>query len=599
MKHLRLFTLSLILVCSSAWANPQDAQITAVENGLLPANVFKGDQPWTLKERMEHYGVPGVGIAVIHDSKVVWFKTYGLADRETGEVANENTLFQAGSVSKPVAAFGALQMVEAGKLSLDTDVNSSLKSWKLPDNEFTADSKVTLRHLLSHTGGTTVHGFGGYAVTDDVPTEVQVLDGSGPANSAAVRVNKAPGEGFRYSGGGYTIAQLMMADVSGKPFEVLLDELLIKPTDMTLSTFQQPLPPALLKHAAAGVLPDGIAVAGKRHTYPEMAAAGLWTTAGDLALFAIEMQKALKGESKLMGKDMANTMTTPVDAGYALGWGIDKRGESGYFSHGGWDQGFCSQLTAHLEGGYGVVVMINSNHPAFMTEVVNAVAHTYDWDGYEANEILPVPEEMLSEYTGRYRYDASVSISVTSQHGKLFMNYPGAQPEELIYTGNDLFMRRERTTPVTFTHDEKGAESTVQFNFVLSDGEKQPHRRMADDEHLPGEILDTGTYANALAAFRAALKESPDEETLSEGYLNGLGLNSLEDNQAYAIKILQITTDLYPDSANTWDSLAYAYQQTGNKEKAIEHFRNALKRDPEFATALRGLAELESTAKTP
>ena len=139
----------------------------------------------------------------------------------------------------------------------------------------------------------------------------------------------------------------------------------------------------------------------------------------------------------------------------------------------------------------------------------------------------------------------------------------------------------------------------MQFNFVLSDGENQSHRCLADDEYLPGEILDTGAYAAALTAFRAALKESPNEETLSEGYLNGLGLNSLENSQAYAIKTLQITTDLYPDSANTWDSLAYAYQQAGNKEKAIEHFRNALKRDPEFATALRGLAELGSTAKTP
>ncbi len=251
MNQLRLFTIILFLTCSSSWASPQDEQITAVENGLLPANVFKGDQPWTLQERMEHYGVPGVGIAVIHDSRVIWFKTYGLADRETGEAANTNTLFQAGSVSKPVAAFGALQLVEAGKLSLDADVNSALKSWKLPANEFTADSKVTLRQLLSHTGGVTVHGFGGYAVGDDVPSVVQVLDGSGPANSAPVRVNKAPGDGFRYSGGGYTVAQLMMADASGKPFEVLLDELLVKPANMTLSTFQQPLATVCLCGASA------------------------------------------------------------------------------------------------------------------------------------------------------------------------------------------------------------------------------------------------------------------------------------------------------------------------------------------------------------
>ncbi len=156
-------------------------------------------------------------------------------------------------------------------------------------------------------------------------------------------------------------------------------------------------------------------------------------------------------------------------------------------------------------------------------------------------------------------------------------------------------MRRERTTPITFT----SADNVVQFNFVLDDGENQSHRRLADDEHLPGEILDTGKYADALAAYQAALKENPNEETLSEGYINGYALNSLEDSPAYSTKMLQINTDLYPDSANTWDSLALAYQRAGNNEKAIEHYRNALKRDPEFASALKGLAELEIMEDTP
>lgn len=591
MKLIQFLTLSLLAISSLTWAaTPEDGQIRAVENGLLPVTVFKGDKPWSLQERMQHYGVPGVGIAVIQDYKVAWYRTYGLADRETGEPVNAATLFQAGSVSKPVAAFGALQLVEADQLSLDGDINLTLVSWKLPNNEFTTNTKVTLKQLLSHTGGLTVHGFGGYAVGDTVPSVIQVLDGSGPANSDPVRVNKLPGEGYRYSGGGYTIVQLMMSDVAGKPFAPLMDKLLIKPINMSHSTFSQPLPPEWLKHAAAGVLPDGSAVAGKRHTYPEMAAAGLWTTADDLALFAIEMQKALKGESKLMSKDMAQTMTTPVDAGYALGWGISARGDTGYFSHGGWDEGFCTQLTAHLNNGYGVVVMINSNHPAFLSEVVNAVAHSYAWDGYQVNDVVPIPQDWLENYTGRYRYDAMQAISITNKAGKLFMAYSGGKPVELIYTGDGLFKRRERPSPITFTESDSGPV----FNFVLDSGDNQAHRRLADDEQLPGEILAKGKYDDALTSFRAALSAAPDEESLSEGYLNQFGLNSLADNQVYAIELLRINTALYPDSANTWDSLAYAYQQAGNKDKAIEHFRNALKRDPEFASALRGLAELEA-----
>ena len=225
-----------------------------------------------------------------------------------------------------------------------------------------------------------------------------------------------------------------------------------------------------------------------------------------------------------------------------------------------------------------------------MSEVVNAVAHTYNWDGYQAHEILPVPDGWIGKYTGRYRYDAVLAISVTSTGEKLFMSYPGGEPEELIYTGDELLMRRGRSTPITFSDSENGPS----FTFVLDSGDKRLHRRLADDERLPGEVLAQGRYDDALAAFRAALVAEPGEDSLSEQSLNNTGLSSLEDSQDFAIEMLRINTDLYPDSANTWDSLAYAYQQAGNREKAIENFRNALKRDPEFASALKGLAELET-----
>jgi len=190
--------MAITLVLSAAGVQASEIPpLTALENGLRPAVVFAGDQPWVLGDRMEHYGVPGVAVAVIMDYRVAGFRTWGLADRDTGEAATTSTLFQAGSISKPVSAFGALQMVESGQLSLDQDVNLLLKNWTLPDNEFTAETKVTLRQLLSHTGGLTVHGFLGYAPGLEVPTLVQVLDGSGPANSDPIRVDKTPGGEFR------------------------------------------------------------------------------------------------------------------------------------------------------------------------------------------------------------------------------------------------------------------------------------------------------------------------------------------------------------------------------------------------------------------
>jgi hypothetical protein len=379
----------------------------------------------------------------------------------------------------------------------------------------------------------------------------------------------------------------MMTDVTGKPFAPLMETLVIQPVGMSHSTYMQPLPPDWLAHAAAGVLPDGSDVPGKRHTYPEMAAAGLWTTAEDLALFAIEMQKALQGDSRLMSRDMAQTMTTPVDAGYGLGWGIRK---NRYFSHGGWDEGFCAELTAHLDEGYGVVVMINANQPQFMSEIQNAVALVYGWNGYEAHEELPVPADWPGKYTGRYRYDAVISIIITARDGKLFMGYPGDEPDALSYIGDGQFLRRDRISPIMFSDSENGPV----FNFVLDGGELQPHRRLADDEWLPGEILADGSYDDALAAFRAALSANPEEESLGERSLNSEALGTLAETPDYAIRLLRINTSLYPDSANTWDSLAYAYRRTGDRNKAIENYREALKRDPKLASALRGLAELKA-----
>jgi CubicO group peptidase (beta-lactamase class C family) len=591
----RLSTMFVLVLVSGSWADPSESErIADLENGLRPPVTIRGDQGWNIRDRMEHYGVPGAGVAVIHDYGVVWFKTYGLADRETGEPVKPTTLFQAGSISKPVAAFGALQMVAAGRLTLDGNVNDVLTTWKLPDNEFTADQKVTLTQLLSHTGGLTVHGFPGYAVGEPVPTLIQVLDGSAPANTPAIRVDKTPREGWRYSGGGYTIAQQMMIDAAGKPFPKLLDELVIAPLGMTHSTFQQPLPPDLLRHAAAGVLPDKSAVEGKRHTYPEMAAAGLWTTAEDLAIFAVEVQRALQGKGKLMSPQMAEKMVEPVVDHFGRGWGLSRRGDARYLRHNGWDEGFCAALVAHQDAGYGAAVMINSNHPDFMNEVVRAVAYAYEWGGYEAYEKMAVPEVALRKYTGRYRYNAELAFSIYREGDRLFLRYVGSAPEEMLYVGEGRFVRRERSAPITFTDGQGG----VQLGFVQSDGGLQTHPRLAENDKLPRELLAEGHYAAALAAYRAVLTENPEESAVSESYLNGRGLSYLDENVEHAIAILRIATDLYPESANTWDSLGSAYRQAGNTKRAIEYYRMALERDPEFPSAKKALAELEGGSKS-
>ena len=340
-----------------------EARIARVESGLLPAFVVAG-QPLPAKplsRRMAEMKTPGVSVAVINDGAMEWARGYGVTDTGTTTPVTAHTLFQAASVSKPVAALAALRLVEQGKLSLDEDVNLKLISWKVPENDFTKTEKVTLRRLLSHTAGLTVHGFGGYETGTPVPTIVQVLDGAKPANSAAVRVDVVPGKIWRYSGGGYTVAQQLMMDVTGRPFPDLMAELVLKPVGMDDSTYEQPLPEARRGAAASGHTSDGKILPGRYRTHPEMAAAGLWTTPTDLAKFLLEIEKARRGASSVLTQARALEMTTEQKLGYGLGLSLPGLGKIASFGHGGSNEGFKCQMTAYFEGGRGAVIMTNGD----------------------------------------------------------------------------------------------------------------------------------------------------------------------------------------------------------------------------------------------
>ena len=370
-----------------------------------------------------------------------------------------------------------LRWLKTDSLSLDGPVNDLLQTWKIPENDFTRATPVTLTHLTSHSGGLTVHGFPGYAVGRPVYRHwSRYWTGSSPANTPAIFVDQMPGESMRYSGGGYTVMQQLMIDVGEAEFPPLMDALVLAPLAMRHSTFAQPLPPALLENAAAGVLPDGTDVAGKRHTYPEMAAAGLWTTAYDLALFAADVQQALEGDGEVLSKAMATAMLEQVATGYGRGFALATRGGHPYFEHGGWDEGFCAQLTASRDAGVGVAVMINSNHPAFLSEVVNAVAATYDWPGYETLEQQPMPKAALTDYIGVYRYNEDMNITVSAEDGRLYMQYRNESPQELLHIGDNVFVRREREARITFTP----RDDTVDFEFIIGADARQTHERVSE-----------------------------------------------------------------------------------------------------------------------
>ena len=444
------------------------ARIARVEQGLLPTTRVQGRTytPVSIEQRMRTLGVPAVSVAVINDGRVEWAKAYGYADVETQRPATTATLFQAASISKPVAAIGALRLVEQGRFTLDEDVNARLRSWKLPTNALTAKQPVTLRLIMNHAAGTTVHGFPGYAPGSPVPSVPQLLDGTKPANTAAVRVDVEPGTRWRYSGGGTTIMQLLMTDVTGEPFPSLMRRLVLEPAGMSASTYEQPLPATRATEAATGYRSGARVVAGRYHTYPEMAAAGLWTTPTDLARLAIEIQRSFAGTSnKVLSREMTAAMLKRGVGGHGLGPSVDFDGDSLRFGHGGANEGFRAMWTAFATRGQGAVVMTNSDDGmAIAGDILQAIGREYGWPGSRPRVITPLAlaPDAMREYTGRYDLPSSdFQVMISVDDGRLIATRPGAAPFELVPTQSNVFAPTIDAPPFVFQRDSSGAVTNL------------------------------------------------------------------------------------------------------------------------------------------
>jgi CubicO group peptidase (beta-lactamase class C family) len=448
---LRMFLSLLCLAATAAdcAAAPPDV-IASMQRSVSPPLVIRGEHrvPVSLRQRMAQLNIRAVSIAVIRNGKLDWARAYGYADREWKIRATPDTLFQAGSISKPLTALAALQRVEAGTLDLDRNVNDYLKTWKLPDNKFTAVRKVTVRNILNHTAGLTVWGFPGYTRSVGSLSTVDVLDGKG--NTAPIRVWKEPDQSWRYSGGGYTILQLLLCDQSGLPFATLMRDAVLKPLDMSHSTYEQPLPEALRAMAAAGYRRNGSKVDGDWHVYPEMAAAGLWTTPSDLAKYVSAIQKANRGDTRLLSSQLTRAMLTPGMNNDGLGLMISEDGLR--FGHGGADEGFQADMTGFLDGRAGVVIMTNSDNGGRLAqELMLTLGKLYGWEGMQPVElsVAEVPATTLDSLTGTYatptgRDDGTtMDIEISRKDDTLVASYNGVTLT-LLPESDRKFFDRER-----------------------------------------------------------------------------------------------------------------------------------------------------------
>jgi len=408
---------------------------------------------------MDHYDVPGVSIAVIDNGEIKWAKGYGIANTIEGQEVLTKTLFQAGSISKPLAALSVLKLKEDGKIELDEDVNNYLIDWKIQENDFTKDEKVTLRRLLTHSAGMTVHGFPGYQQTDSFPSIEAVLNGKG--NTAAIYVDTIPGSLWRYSGGGYTVMEKLVEDISGLPFEEYMAKNILLPMGMENSTYEQPLPSNLHASASAAYDNKGELIEGLWHNYPEQAAAGLWTTPIDLAKYCIEIQKVLAGKADgILTQETVRMMLTKHKNDWGLGPSLTWDADSLRFQHGGKNAGFTNDMMAFAHRGNAIIIMTNAdNGGKLIGEILRSVSQYYSWGISHPRMVdtVELPLERLSLLAGQYKLDFQVPgigdylIGVELKNDMLYIADPNDNNTIRLAALNDsMFIDLEKGDEIKF-----------------------------------------------------------------------------------------------------------------------------------------------------
>jgi CubicO group peptidase (beta-lactamase class C family) len=475
------------LVLTFAVDETEEHLITALMSRPKPRDITSLDE---VDDLLEYHGAAGLSAAVILNGEIAWARGWGVTDSSAPSPITPETILQCGSISKPVAALGALQMVDEGLLDLDTDINEMLRSWKVPSlNGW--QPFITVRSLLTHTAGLTVWGFPGYEPGSKIPTLVEVLNGEG--NTPAIRSEALPGLMWRYSGGGFCVLQQVMIDVSEKAFPDLLRERILEPLGMMDSTFEQPIPKSLEGRAATGH-EGGKPVGGRWHIYPEMAAAGLWTTPSDLGRFLLGVAASKSGQQgAVVSEQTANQMLTGHEVAPGMGLGLMTGGteKTPTFGHGGANAGFMGRIVSSHNASLGLAALSNSNEGA--AAIGDLMRFLADDNGepellsqgsmgeeaqqgmmrakpIEHREAAEIHTDKIDGYLGEYRIDDSRVLNVERSGDMISLELEGQHPLPLYAHSEREWVSREIDVRVEF---DEGTLRLQQLGRIV-EAKKQP-----------------------------------------------------------------------------------------------------------------------------
>jgi CubicO group peptidase (beta-lactamase class C family) len=444
-------------------------RIARIENGLVPPVSERGQPQVTLSlsAQMRRYRTPAVSVAVINNGRIEWARAWGVREAGRAGAADADTLFAAGSISKPVAAMAALRMVQEGRLDLGSNVNDRLRSWHVPENEFTTHEKVTLRRLLNHTSGLGLFSGDGRPETGPLPSLPEALSGAGRGDAAVVQF--VPGARQQYSSAGFSVVQLLVSDVSGRPFDEAMRELVFAPLGMQRSRYsQRPLYGADPNVARGHNSVTGGTVDPSLPTSPALAAAGLWTTPTDLARFIVALQRARAGEEGfVLSRENAELMLTPSRGIWSLGLQVDTRGRTPRFWHDGSVPGFLSYMVAYNWNGQGAVVMVNQdayNGLKIAAEIMYGIAREYGWTDFGPLERTAIAADpaRFDDYVGSYEIDAGYPVTIVARGGRLYLIWALGGTYEMYRSGEEeFFIARDGAPTFTFVRDATGRVTGV------------------------------------------------------------------------------------------------------------------------------------------
>jgi len=537
-----------VAIAQQPFSKAVNKQITQVENNLSGRIIIDG-KPYNIRERMKHYNVKGLSIAVVKNYKLVWAKGYGWADEKEKRAVTTKTLFKPGSISKSLNAVGVLKLVQDHKLDLYKDINEYLRSWKFPYDSLSNGKKITLANLLSHTGGLSVYGgFPGYNSNGKIPSVPEILDGAAPANTPPVRSLFEPGQGFQYSGGGTIISQLIITDVTKQPYEKFMSDSVLKPIGM-IHSYYSAAPPAgdKLKKIASGYTKDGVEADATFHVYPEQAPMGLWTTPTDLCNYLVETQLAYEGKSsKVLHQEMARLHLTPyIDNSSALGTFVQERNGAKYFFHDAGNEGYRGLYFGSMEGGNGFVAFVNSDDGDIIIELLNSVASVYNWKGFDKPVNVPtikIPETTAQKYPGVYLYEGKIAEVTKKQDGLYY--WAEGRDCKMYFTSDSDFINMEFLAEKSFIKDAAGNVTG--------------YKRKTNGTEYPPAIKVTRV----------------DTLKANDGQINNFGWHLLETKRfKEAIVYLNRGTALEPSDNSAKINLAHSYLFNNENEKAIKLYK--------------------------